>query len=221
MKKIGLFLIIILAIQCTERPGNNHLLIIGDSNGAAKDGWVTELMKLRAYDLFLNLSIAGNTIGFDNLDKDTLNTKKNIASYLERGKDSLERVDKILIWLGTNDCKTVFKDNQDVVINNLDTILSIIDAYPFKKKPRVYLIAPTPFAPDSLLSEKYHGGEERLSRLIPQMAETAQRRDVPFLNLHDSILAEYPQMHKDGVHLNEYGAAKAAKIINTFIHENK
>lgn len=221
MKKNGLFLIIILAIQCTERPGNNHLLIIGDSNGAAKDGWVTQLMKLRVDDVFLNLSIPGNTIGFDNLGKETLNTKRNIADYLKRGVDSLERVDKILIWLGTNDCKAVFKDNQDIVINNLDTVLSIIDTYPFKKKPRVYLIAPTPFAPDSLLTDKYEGGEERLARLIPQMAETAQRRDISFLNLHDSILAEYPQMHKDGVHLNEYGALRAAKIINNFIHENK
>lgn len=216
--KCGLMVIvaIMFLIQCNHSD-SNHLLIIGDSNGAAKDGWVAQLKKLRTNDVFLNLSIPGNTIGFDNLSKDTLNTKKNIVSYLQRGEDSLKRIDKILILLGTNDCKAVFKDNQDLVIPNLEIVLSEIDTYSFKKRPRVYLISPTPFAPDSLLTDKYKGGEERLLQLIPKMKKTAQRRNIPFLNLHDSIFSEYPQLNKDGIHLNKLGAKKAAKIIQTFI----
>lgn len=217
--RFWVFTFLIFLIGCNQHD-NSHLLIIGDSNGAAKDGWVAQLMKLRPDDVFLNLSIPGNTIGFNNLDRDTLNTKKNIVRYLQRGEDSLKRMDKILILLGTNDCKAIFKDHQDVVIPNLEAILSEIDAYPFKKKPRVYLISPTPFAPDSLLNEKYKGGEERLSLLIPKMEEVARNRNIPFLNLHDSIFPEYSRLNKDGVHLNEKGAQKAAEIIQRFVDEN-
>lgn len=62
---------------------SKSILILGDSNGAFEYGWVNQLKKLRPADRIENTSIAGNTIGFNNLNRKSLNTLGNIDLYLE------------------------------------------------------------------------------------------------------------------------------------------
>ena len=64
------------------------ILTIGDSNGASGEGWVTQLARLRKDDQIINTCISGNTIGFDNLGSESLNTLKNIGTYINTAKDS-------------------------------------------------------------------------------------------------------------------------------------
>ena len=75
MTKILTALIILLLIitisNCTK---SEYILAVGDSHGAHKNGWVDQLKKLHSNDTIINVSISGNTIGFDNLNRDTLNT---------------------------------------------------------------------------------------------------------------------------------------------------
>ncbi|HRQ29860.1 MAG TPA: prolyl oligopeptidase family serine peptidase, partial [Saprospiraceae bacterium] len=53
--------------------GKMNILTIGDSNGASEYGWPVQLKKLMPFSNIINVSIAGNTIGFDNLGQEKLN----------------------------------------------------------------------------------------------------------------------------------------------------
>lgn len=204
---------------CSDKQPE-RILILGDSNGAASDGWAVQLQKQAPEYTYCNLSISGNTIGFDNLGRDTLNTLKNLPSYLERARQQMGDIDRVIVWLGSNDCKAVFDSLQEQVPANLDALLSGIEQQAGVSGNRLLLVAPTPYAADSLLEAKYWGGNDRLKRLVPQFEALAAKHQCGFVNLYDSLCVDFPQLNKDGLHLNETGATKAARIISNYLSNN-
>lgn len=212
---IGFFLLIF--ISACSRQENKKILILGDSNGAASDGWAVQLDSICSDYEFCNLSIAGNTIGFDNLNMDTLNTLKNLPSYIVRAKSKLGNIDKVLVWLGTNDCKADFDTLQYIVPDNFNKLLSGIESLSGVVKDDLIVIAPTPYASDSLLEKKYHGGNGRLSKLVKSMEQIANLHGCEFINMYDSLKVDFPKLNKDGVHLSKEGAFKAANIIKNHL----
>ena len=206
--------IFILSNSCAENK-NLNILTIGDSNGAAQNGWVYQLKHIRSNDSIINFSIGGNTIGFNNLDKDTLNTLKNVSIYLSVAEDMAERIDKIIVVLGTNDCKAVFDSLQDVVVENLDSLVHLISSYNYKnKKPRIYLSTPPPAAVDSLLIPKYYGIRKRLNYLIPYYENIARKYNCTYIDIYNPLLTGFDTLNLDGIHLNDVGYIEMAKIID-------
>lgn len=218
MKQLfSLFLSLLLLTSCGDKR-SERILILGDSNGAAADGWAVQLQKLAPNYTYCNLSIAGNTIGFDNLGREKLNTLKKLPNYLEQARQQMGGIDYVLVWLGTNDCKAVFDSLQSQVPTNLDTLLTNIEQQTGLNGNKLLLISPTPYAADSLLKDKYWGGNARLQRLVPQFEEIAIKHQCGFLNLYDSLYADFPQLNRDGLHLNTKGATRAAEIISNFLN---
>ncbi len=80
-------MIILCFLSCEDRKAE-YILAIVDSHGAIEQGWVDQLRELRPNDSILNYCISGNTIGFDNLNRDTLNTIKNINKYINKAVTS-------------------------------------------------------------------------------------------------------------------------------------
>ena len=207
-------------------PGSRgRTLVIGDSNGAMPGNWVVQLQKLRPADSICNLSISGNTIGFKNNGQDTLNTLHNIEGYLLMGEKELGGIDRIIFLIGTNDCKAVFDSLQTEVPRNMEKLISVTIEYFRQRKniPEVLIVTPPPMAADSLLTEKYKGGEERIRHFIPAFREVAEKHSLVFVNIHDSLAAEFMILNTDGVHLNEQGYKKVAEIIDESIrsHDNR
>ncbi|MBN2215388.1 MAG: SGNH/GDSL hydrolase family protein [Bacteroidales bacterium] len=201
-----------------DKPLN--IMIIGDSNGASEKGWVYQLDKLRhGTDHLINYSIGGNTIGFDNLGRDTLNTLKNINGYIKNAEDSLQYLDKILICLGTNDCKAVFDTLQSEVPLNLEKLILIIRDHPFCSDiiPDIVLITPPPVAVDSLLLPKYFGGKKRLEKLLPHYRIIADKYGCLYVDIYHPLSGDFTSYTVDGIHLNEAGSIRAAEIINEMI----
>ncbi|HJX71540.1 MAG TPA: GDSL-type esterase/lipase family protein [Bacteroidales bacterium] len=203
-----------------DKPLN--ILIIGDSNGASETGWVFQLNKLRNdADHLINYSIGGNTIGFDNLGRDTLNTLKNISRYIANAEDSIQTLDKILICLGTNDCKAVFDTLQSQVPINLEKLILIIRNHPYASEtiPDIVLITPPPIANDSLLLPKYSGGKERLEKLLPYYRIIADKYGCQYADIYHPLSDDFASFTPDGIHLNEAGSIRAAEIINAAIKQ--
>lgn len=198
-----------------DKPLN--IVIIGDSNGASETGWVYQLDKLRNKgDILINHSIGGNTIGFDNLGRDTLNTLKNINGYIRIAEDSVRMIDKVLICLGTNDCKAVFDTLQSLVPVNLEKLIQAVRDYPYAAEtiPEIVLITPPPIAEDSVLLPKYKGGKERLKNLLPGYRMIADKYDCRYADIYHPLVSDFMSLTEDGIHLNETGSLKAAEIIN-------
>lgn len=199
---------------------SKNILVIGDSNGALKDGWVSQLQKFRFKDRILNTSISGNTIGFDNLGYKKLNTLRNIDFYLNRALQYPGKPDAIVIMLGTNDCKKVFEDSLKLVPKNMQILISKIKAHPGFRKyhPQIYLVSPPPYGPDRILKAKYHGGEARIEYLYPRFKKIAKKNDCIFVDTYAFLKENFENLSLDGVHLTPEGQKIIAGIINDNMH---
>jgi pimeloyl-ACP methyl ester carboxylesterase/lysophospholipase L1-like esterase len=216
-----LFLLCTIFFLHSSAQAQRTILTIGDSNGASDIGWVHQLKKLRPQDSIYNYSISGNTLGFDNLGNEKLNTLKNIGDYLTdaQSKAGGKAIDDIVILLGTNDCKKVFEDQGDEVLENLRKLIHVLQVWKFPddNKPEIYVVSPPPIGQDSLLLAKYQGGDERLRILLPGFLAIALKANCLYIDIYNELDPQFDQMHVDGIHLNEKGSRIAATSISRFL----
>jgi len=219
-KSVKLFFFgLLLTCNLTFSQNSKHLLVLGDSNGALNYGWVSQLQKMLPDDIIFNTSVSGNTIGFDNLEKTELNTLKNLNKYLQSAQDSLGMLDFVLIMLGTNDVKSIFKDRQDEVIPNMEKLILQINNFDFKHedKPKIIIMSPPPYGSNNILEEKYKGGAKRVKRLAKNLKILAKDYNCGFVNVYKALKPVFNTYSKDGVHLDETGQkAIASLVFDTF-----
>jgi lysophospholipase L1-like esterase/dienelactone hydrolase len=191
------------------------ILTIGDSNGAAPDGWVAHLCALRFGDVVINASVPGNTIGFDNLDNPRLNTMRNIDSILTQTLKTASVIDQTIILLGTNDRKAVFADREAEVLENMDKLLRAIREHQALRAhpPRLLVVSPPPMGPEDRLEPKYLGGPARVEQLASKLDAVARRNEADYLDIHTPLKALCPGLTQDGVHLASSGQKMVAELI--------
>lgn len=191
------------------------VLVIGDSNGAKKGGWVDQLQVLLFNDTFFNTSISGNTIGFDNSGSESRNSLKNITNHLTRYDPEGNRINKVLIMLGTNDCKNEFDRKLREVPGLYNQLLDSIKLYYENRSvPEIVMISPPPYGHDSILQEKYHGGARRVQQLNKDFAKVAAKADVAYIDVQSALWPVYDELTRDGVHFNEQGYKLVAFLIH-------
>lgn len=193
-----------------------NIVTIGDSHGAQEIGWVNQLKKIRPQDSILNFSIGGNTLGFDNLGRTELNELKNIDKQLTIAGNTFQKIDFIIVMLGTNDCKAVFDSLQEVVPQNLEKIIKTLSAYTFQKykEAKIILVTPPPIALDEKVEPKYHGAAGRLHKLLPKYFELARKYHCVFIDAYTYLLPNFSVLNTDGIHLTESGYREVATQIN-------
>lgn len=196
-----------------------NILTIGDSNGANKDGWATQLAEMMPKSDIVNLSESGRTIGFDNNGRPRLNALKNIDSYLDKAQAQKHRYDYIIVCLGTNDSKKMFDARQGEIPQNLKSLLIKIKNHDLYKKGHTKLIyvTPPPLRKDSI-SPKYEGSGERLARMIPELKTVASELGCEVVDIHNPLLGILDYYAKDGVHMPGAGQEiVASQIVNCIL----
>jgi lysophospholipase L1-like esterase len=199
-----------------KHPGKPlRILAIGDSNGALPDGWVVQLKKLHPNDSILNISISGNTIGFINNGRKSLNTLANIGSYMDKAWSQLGKIDVILFMIGTNDCKAVFRDSLQLVPGNMRKIIDFVkqSSQQHKSSPSICIVSPPPFGPDELIGEKYAGGLDRITRLNSMLQQLAAEEGIFYIDTFHILAPVFKTLTVDGVHLNGDGQMIIARVI--------
>lgn len=193
-----------------------RILTLGDSNGALPFGWPNQLREARPNDTIFNISSSGNTIGFINNGRRSLNTLANIGDYMEKAFTGLGTIDRVVIMLGTNDCKSVFSDSLSFVPGNMKKLLSEINLISkrHRSSPVIYVVSPPPFGPDEMLDDKYKGGMERVACLNDMLEDVADESGAFFINTCDILSPVFSHLTPDGVHLNAEGQRMIALIIN-------
>lgn len=210
-----------------KNTGKLNILAIGDSNGAAANGWPTQLQKLLPYAAIINTCISGNTIGFDNLGQEKLNTLKNITRYLDESYRQLGtagQLDYILIGLGTNDTKALFKDQQKEVPEHLAKLFGEIKNYlqiNNKKNPAVILLLPPPVEEQKADLVKYGGAAGRLQTNQPlfKLVAASQQAAIIDLSLLQTEITD--GLTTDGIHLTEKAQFRVASFIIEYINKGK
>ena len=217
-----------LALTTADSNVNNgrlHVLTIGDSNGAFDFGWPQQLAKLLPYSTVINKSVSGNTIGFNNLNRPELNTLTNINQYLADAYDQLpadETLDYIFIALGTNDTKTVFKDRQKEVPENMKLLLQKINMFlqeHHKKLPHICIITPSPMDEQMIDQVKYGGGNARIQHNNKLFKKIAAAEHADFINSYDQLKEDFAEKTIDGIHLKDKTQLTLAGILVNYINK--
>lgn len=208
----------LMPVYGSIRKERYNILTIGDSNGAAEDGWPQQLSKLLPYSKIINKSVAGNTIGFDNLNRSELNTLKNIDHFITETLDSLKQQspDFIIIELGTNDAKRVFAKRQNEVPENMSLLIKKIKSNfssAQKNIPEIILLSAPPMNKDKYDKEKYGGGNQRLKKNNKSFEKLAKKHQITFLNNFPMLRSQNNDITKDGVHLTEKAQFDIAVMI--------
>jgi len=197
------------------------ILAIGDSNGDNKGGWVDQLQEKRFNDILINTCISGNTIGFDNSGKASKNTLKNITAHLRKHDPDKARLNKIIIMLGTNDCKKVFQDRIKEVPGFYSQLIDSVRTY-YKNSncPEIITISPPPIGEDRILKKKYHGGAKRVRYLNEAFQKIARQKNIRYIDIQTPLWVFTDEIMRDGIHFNEEGYRFTGLLIDQYIESN-
>jgi len=200
---------------------NMTILVIGDSNGYGPDAWPEQLKVLLPWSTVINMSLPGNTIGFDNMDKPELNTVKNADRYIEEAKktDGTDNVpDIVIIALGTNDAKHIFRDRQKEISGSLSLLMDKIETgLPGSK---IYIVTPPPVDENRDSSGKFTGSAGRVEKLAAELRQRAISGGYEFIDLHRLLKERDAAVTDDGVHLNRETQYEVASYISEMICGN-
>jgi lysophospholipase L1-like esterase/esterase/lipase len=213
------FIFLIFQIGFSARA-QRAVVAIGDSNGTSEIEWVGQLQRLRSQDSIFNYSISGNTIGFDNRKNEKLNTLRNVDRYLADAisRSPENRLDDIILLIGTNDCKRVYEDSTQKVIENLQKLItSIQNNENVNESTNVYIVTPPPMGPDSMLLGKYQGGDQRIRSLLPGFLEVSLNSNCYYIDVYSDLKSSFAEFNIDGIHLNEKGSVLVARRISSFL----
>jgi lysophospholipase L1-like esterase/pimeloyl-ACP methyl ester carboxylesterase len=213
-----------LVISTTGQKKPLNILTIGDSNGAFDYGWPVQLEKLLPHSRIINKSIAGNTIGFDNLGNKELNTLRNIEKYIVQAYDALQHknLDFIFLGLGTNDAKKIFTDSQKNVSANLsllvDRVREIISSRGMQI-PDICILIPPPIEETKADIIKYGGANSSLLKYKSSFKSVAVKEKTGVINNYILFSSSSNSFTTDGIHLNEPAQFLIAKQIVNYINK--
>lgn len=213
MRRLVLFLL--LATACNPPLRQRAVLAIGDGNGAAAQGWVSQFQRLRGGGPLVNTATGGNTIGFNNSGRTDLNTLENLTNYLRRGYAEMGGIDEIIIGLGTNDCKAQFSDRQGNIDDNLNTLLDRIEKFFTERgqeQPRIVLLTPPPIGEDKVVGE-FAGGRECVASFSREIVSIGIQRGLCVVDLQDTPRDGALTYSDDGIHFSEEGYRMIARAI--------
>lgn len=102
-----------------------------------------------------------------------------------------------------------------MIPQHMDRLIEMIQGFSYAKPPapRITIVSPPPYGPDSVLKDKYHGGDDRVCRLIPELKRVADKHGIAFVNIYDSLNPDYAKLAPDGVHMEAAGQKRIARQI--------
>ncbi len=191
-----------------------HIVGIGDSNGANENGWISQLRKSLPWTTVLNYCKPGRTIGFDNNGDTTLNALKLIKDQLKDAAEKFDnKVDWVVLALGTNDAKNIFDGREVEVVQNFQKLFAQLITFRDRMQPgcRIMVVLPPPVSTHAATTGKYEGAEERLTFFGKNFRDIAKQAGAVVVDSYNLFLNEKDTFTVDGIHLNEESQAKWAR----------
>lgn len=203
-----LFSLLLMLSTCQLPLAKRNILVIGDSNGEDKKGWVFQFQQLRKGGPVVNTAIGGNTIGFDGMGRLELNTIQQLTTYLRRGYAEMGGIDEIIIGLGTNDCKQQYRGlNAERHVNYRRLLEETIGFFQQRGQdvPRIVLLSPPPAGEDKLLSEEFQGAADCVAEMADFLQILAEEKGYCYVNLLKKPGAILLEHSPDGIHFDPTG----------------
>ncbi|MEL6141112.1 MAG: GDSL-type esterase/lipase family protein [Bacteroidota bacterium] len=205
---ILLLLSILCYTACQPALKKRRILVLGDSNGAVQSGWVYQFQQLRGGGPLVNTSVSGNTIGFNGLGDERLNTLSQLVPYLRRGYAEMGAIDDVIIALGTNDCKITYADASAERHVNYRSLLEEIKKF-FTDRgqslPKIILLSPPPIDDAKTEEGEFKGAAACVTELASFISELATSEGYCTTNLITSLGDQLLKYSEDGIHFDATG----------------
>lgn len=198
----------LLLTQCQTALKKRNILVIGDSNGADAKGWVFQFQQLRKGGPVVNTAIGGNTVGFDGMGSNKLNTIEQLSTYLRRAYAEMGGIDEVIIGLGTNDCKQQYiglDAERHVNYRRLLDELILFFQDRGQEVPRIVLLSPPAAGDNKIVSEEFQGVASCVAEMAIFLQELAETKGYCYVNLLEKPGASLLQHSSDGIHFNATG----------------
>lgn len=201
---------------------NMTILVIGDSNACGTGSWPELMRSILPWSTVINASVPGNTVGFDNLERPELNTLRKIDRHIDEVKKSIgvnEPKIRVIIALGTNDAKYIFRDRQHEISGNLSVLLDKIES----RLPGsvIAIVTPPPVEETKDLTGKYKGSSRRVKRIAGYFSSVAIARNCKLIDLHGFLEGAFTGRTDDGVHLNRQAQHEVALYISEILSSSQ
>jgi lysophospholipase L1-like esterase len=125
---------------------------------------------------------------------------RNALRLLRAVMESHRPIDRMIVMLGTNDCKARFEATPERIRAGLHGVVDfVVDAaLPGMPAPRLLLVSPAPLRERGWLAQRFNGGERLAARIAGCVAEVAARRGVDHFDA--GTVASVDAV--DGIHLD-------------------
>ncbi|WP_308915625.1 GDSL-type esterase/lipase family protein [Jannaschia sp. LMIT008] len=162
--------------------------------------WPDVAARLTGLDVVVEGQPGRTTVHDDPIDGAHKNGLRVLPALLETHRP----IDRVVIMLGTNDCKARFGlRGWDIAAGavRLAHLVRASDAGPQGRPPGLLLIAPVPLEETGILAEAFQGGRARARAVAPALEAEAARLQWPFLDAGRHAAVD----PVDGVHLTAEG----------------
>ena len=151
--------------------------------------------------------VCGGCIAHENKWLENRNASVTICEDLKAFGD----LDVVIVWLGTNDCKSMYGDTAKVIAGNLENLVKTIENI---TKAKMVLVSPVCINENTPITKKYYlGACEKSKALDTLYRELAERKGYAFVSGVDLEVGE------DGEHLTLSGHKELSMRIQKIINE--
>ena len=155
-----------------------------------RDCWWFALRKNN--ELFMD-GLCGRCIAHENRWNEGRNAMKTIEGDLQK----YDNLDLVVVFLGTNDCKSEYADTPDKIAQNLENLLQIIKS---KTNAKIAIISPPIVREGTKITDKFYvGGQKKSEKLTDHYKDLASKNGYYFVSGADLEIGE------DGEHLTKCG----------------
>lgn len=150
--------------------------------------------------------LCGRCVANENKWLKNRNAVKTICDDLKKYQD----LDLVIVQLGTNDCKSEYKNSPQKITDNLQLLLQKIQEI---TKAKIAIISPAPIIENNALTQKYYVGAQKKSEELNKLFKTlAKQNDYIFVSGANLEVGE------DGEHLTLLGHKQLKeKIVRRFL----
>lgn len=182
---------------------------IGDDNKTKryKDKNIYYNYLRKDFNLIVN-GLNGRCINNDH----PLYSGRNSLLTIDKDLECINNLDIVMIMLGTNDFKDIYKLSNEDILNNLDKLVQV---FINKYHPIVVLVAPPRIIEAKISDEKYTDGLNRTIDYSKKLEEYCNKKGYVFVNSSDIDIG------CDGMHLTKKGHKKLGKKLKKKLEESK
>jgi hypothetical protein len=189
---------------------SQNIVILSDSNGVSQNGWVERLKRKRFSDFIYSVPVSGDILNCGSLENEE-NLLNQVESYVNNTEHRVNKVDKVIIDLGTANYKSICAGKSGTALQNIKFLLERLKLHPVYQMyhPEIFVMIPPPYTNDT----QSYKNLVKIAKLSVPLKKIVEEERYHFINIYADLLPVRKAMTSDCIGLSLQGET-VANIIN-------